>query len=59
MQYLLDPNTASVCSPTEIREMVDEMFDTQKERNKLVRLVEKLGTKNISIFNLNIVFFQN
>ena len=27
---LLDPNTASVCSPTEIREMVDEMFDTQK-----------------------------
>jgi len=28
---LLDPNTASVCSPREIRSMVDEMFDTQKK----------------------------
>ncbi|MFX1337897.1 MAG: alpha-glucosidase/alpha-galactosidase [Promethearchaeota archaeon] len=26
---LLDPNTASVCSPAEIREMVDEMFDAE------------------------------
>ncbi len=26
---LLDPNTASVCSPTEIREMVDEMAEAQ------------------------------
>ncbi len=28
---LLDPNTASVCSPKEIREMVDDMFDAEKE----------------------------
>ena len=27
---LLDPNTASVCSPGEIREMVDEMFEANK-----------------------------
>ena len=26
---LLDPNTASVCSPIEIREMVDEMFEAE------------------------------
>ena len=26
---LLDPNTASVCSPSEIREMVNEMFEAQ------------------------------
>lgn len=26
---LLDPNTASVCSPSEIREMVDEMFEKE------------------------------
>jgi len=26
---LLDPNTASVCSPTEIRDMVDEMFEAE------------------------------
>ena len=26
---LLDPNTASVCSPQEIREMVDEMFEKE------------------------------
>ena len=26
---LLDPNTASVCSPSEIRDMVDEMFKAQ------------------------------
>jgi len=26
---LLDPNTASVCSPTEIRNMVDEMFEAE------------------------------
>ena len=26
---LLDPNTASVCSPVEIREMVDEMFEKE------------------------------
>ncbi|MFX0061553.1 MAG: alpha-glucosidase/alpha-galactosidase [Candidatus Hermodarchaeota archaeon] len=28
---LLDPNTASVCSPTEIREMTDELFDAHKK----------------------------
>ncbi|MHA1820088.1 MAG: family 4 glycosyl hydrolase [Promethearchaeota archaeon] len=28
---LLDPNTASVCSPEEIREMVDEMFEKEKK----------------------------
>jgi len=28
---LLDPNTASVCSPAEIREMVDEMFEAEKK----------------------------
>lgn len=28
---LLDPNTASVCSPKEIREMVADMFDAEKE----------------------------
>ncbi|MFX0098385.1 MAG: alpha-glucosidase/alpha-galactosidase [Candidatus Hodarchaeota archaeon] len=28
---LLDPNTASVCSPEEIRSMVDEMFDSQEK----------------------------
>ena len=28
---LLDPNTASVCSPEEIREMVDEMFKAQEK----------------------------
>ncbi len=27
---LLDPNTASVCSPVEIREMVDELFEVEK-----------------------------
>jgi alpha-galactosidase len=27
---LLDPNTASVCSPKEIRDMVDEMFEAEK-----------------------------
>ncbi|MHA1683484.1 MAG: family 4 glycosyl hydrolase [Promethearchaeota archaeon] len=27
---LLDPNTASVCSPEEIRAMVDELFEAQK-----------------------------
>ena len=26
---LLDPNTASVCSPVEVREMVDEMFEAE------------------------------
>jgi len=26
---LLDPNTASVCSPSEVREMVDEMFQAE------------------------------
>jgi alpha-galactosidase len=26
---LLDPNTASVCSPAEVRDMVDEMFDAE------------------------------
>jgi alpha-galactosidase len=26
---LLDPNTASVCSPQEIRDMVDEMFEKE------------------------------
>ena len=26
---LLDPNTASVCSPTEVRDMVDEMFEAE------------------------------
>ncbi|MHA1681727.1 MAG: family 4 glycosyl hydrolase [Promethearchaeota archaeon] len=28
---LLDPNTASVCSPEEIRDMVDEMFEAEKK----------------------------
>ena len=28
---LLDPNTASICSPSEIREMVDEMFEAQAQ----------------------------
>ncbi|MHA1791605.1 MAG: family 4 glycosyl hydrolase [Promethearchaeota archaeon] len=28
---LLDPNTASVCSPGEIREMVEEMFEAEKK----------------------------
>ena len=28
---LLDPNTASVCSPKEVREMVDEMFKAEKK----------------------------
>ncbi len=28
---LLDPNTASVCSPAEIREMVDEMFKAESK----------------------------
>ena len=28
---LLDPNTASICSPKEVREMVDEMFDAEKQ----------------------------
>ncbi|NHJ20456.1 MAG: alpha-glucosidase/alpha-galactosidase [Candidatus Lokiarchaeota archaeon] len=28
---LLDPNTASVCSPKEIRDMVDEMFEAEKQ----------------------------
>lgn len=28
---LLDPNTGSVCSPSEIREMVDEMFKAQSK----------------------------
>ncbi|MFX0123569.1 MAG: alpha-glucosidase/alpha-galactosidase [Candidatus Hodarchaeota archaeon] len=28
---LLDPNTASICSPIEIREMVEELFETQKK----------------------------
>lgn len=28
---LLDPNTASTCSPSEIREMVDEMFEAEKK----------------------------
>ncbi len=28
---LLDPNTASVCSPNEIREMVDELFECHKQ----------------------------
>jgi len=27
---LLDPNTASVCSPSEIRDMVDELFEAEK-----------------------------
>ncbi len=27
--FLLDPNTASVCSPNEIRSMVDEMFEAE------------------------------
>ena len=26
---LLDPNTASVCSPAEIRDMVNEMFEKE------------------------------
>ncbi|MHA1273660.1 MAG: alpha-galactosidase [Promethearchaeota archaeon] len=28
---LLDPNTASICSPEEIREMVDEMFEKESK----------------------------
>ena len=28
---LLDPNTASVCSPKEVRNMVDEMFEAEKQ----------------------------
>jgi alpha-galactosidase len=28
---LLDPNTASVCSPSEIREMVEELFEVEKQ----------------------------
>jgi alpha-galactosidase len=28
---LLDPNTASVCSPKEVRAMVDELFDAEKK----------------------------
>ncbi|UCG00800.1 MAG: alpha-glucosidase/alpha-galactosidase [Candidatus Heimdallarchaeota archaeon] len=28
---LLDPNTASVCSPVEIREMVEELFEIEKQ----------------------------
>jgi alpha-galactosidase len=28
---LLDPNTASVCSPREIRDMVDDLFEAEKE----------------------------
>ncbi|MBD3351279.1 MAG: alpha-glucosidase/alpha-galactosidase [Candidatus Lokiarchaeota archaeon] len=28
---MLDPNTASVCSPEEIREMVDEMFEAESK----------------------------
>jgi alpha-galactosidase len=28
---LLDPNTASVCSPEEIREIVDQMFEVEKK----------------------------
>lgn len=28
---LLDPNTASVCSPKEVQDMVDEMFETEKK----------------------------
>ena len=28
---LLDPNTASICSPTEIREMVDELFKAEAQ----------------------------
>jgi alpha-galactosidase len=28
---LLDPNTASVCSPQEVREMVEDMFEAEKE----------------------------
>jgi len=28
---LLDPNTASVCSPQEVREMVEEMFEAEKK----------------------------
>ncbi|MFX0177299.1 MAG: alpha-glucosidase/alpha-galactosidase [Candidatus Hodarchaeota archaeon] len=28
---LLDPNTASVCSPSEIRDMVDELFEAEKQ----------------------------
>ena len=27
---MLDPNTASVCSPKEVRDMVDEMFEAEK-----------------------------
>ena len=26
---LLDPNTASICSPKEVRDMVDEMFEAE------------------------------
>jgi len=28
---LLDPNTASVCSPAEVRDMVEEMFEAEKK----------------------------
>jgi alpha-galactosidase len=28
---LLDPNTASICSPSEIRNMVDELFDVESK----------------------------
>lgn len=28
---LLDPNTASICSPREIRDMVDELFESEKK----------------------------
>ncbi|MFX1517665.1 MAG: alpha-glucosidase/alpha-galactosidase [Promethearchaeota archaeon] len=28
---LLDPNTSSVCSPSEIREMVEELFEVEKQ----------------------------
>lgn len=28
---LLDPNTASFCSPKEIRDMVDDLFDTERQ----------------------------
>jgi alpha-galactosidase len=28
---LLDPNTASICSPREVRDMVDDLFEAEKE----------------------------
>ena len=28
---LLDPNTASICSPHEVRDMVDDLFDAEKQ----------------------------